>query len=87
MGPSLCVSGGVEGVGLAELLELLESLGHRLPLASGDLHVLDQGIELDLVVDQGNLPDGVLLLDGVEVLLLDSGVIAELLRVWFWLGS
>ena len=72
---------------LAELLELLESLGHRLPLASGDLHVLDQGIELDLVVDQGNLLDGVLLLDGVEGQLLDSGVISELLRVGFWMGS
>ena len=73
-------------MGLAELLELLESLGHRLPLASGDLHVLDQGIELDLVVDQGNLPDGVLLLDGKEIELLGLCVIGELLLGGFLLS-
>ena len=83
---SVIVSGGIELMGLAELLELIESLGHRLPLASGGLHVLDQGIELDLVVDQGNLPDGVLLLDGKEIELLGLCVIGELLLGGFLLS-
>ena len=42
-------------MGITEPLELLEALGHRLPLALADLHVYDQGVKLDLVVDQSNL--------------------------------
>ena len=48
---SVIFSSRIKLMSIAGLLELLEPLGHGLPLASGDLHVLDQGIELDLVVD------------------------------------
>ena len=62
-------------MGVAEPLELLEALGHGLPLALADLHVYNQGVELDLVVDQGNLLRGVLLLNGVEIELIGEGAL------------
>ena len=57
----------VEGVGLVELLEFLKSLGQGLPLALAHPHLRDDRVDLDAVVNQGNLLGRVLLLDGVEI--------------------
>ena len=84
---SLRVHGGVEGMGVALLLELLEALGHRLPLALADLHLHDEGVKLDLVVDQGDLLGRVFLLDGVEIELLDGGGLRGPVRSGWRLGG
>ena len=84
---SFRVEVGVEGVGVTLLLELLEALGHGFPLALAYLHVQDQGVELDLVVDQSNLLGRVLLLDGVEVKLFDEGDLRRPLRSNWRLGG
>ena len=67
MSVSLGVDVRIERVGIAELLELFKSFGHRLPFTLTDLHVLDEGIKFNLIVDQGNLLGCVLILDGVEI--------------------
>ena len=62
---------GVEGVGVAELLELLKLLDHRLLLALADLYARDEGVDLDVVFDQGDLLRRELLLDGEEIVIVD----------------
>ena len=64
---------GVEGVGLAELLELLKLLDHRLLLALADLYARDEGVDLDVVFDQGDLLRRELLLEEVEIDLVRLG--------------
>ena len=52
---------------LTELLEFLKSLGQGLPLALAHPHLRDDRVDLDAVVNQGDLLDRVLLLDAVEI--------------------
>ena len=57
----------VEGVGLVELLEFLKSLGQGLPLTFAHPHLRDDRVNLDTIVNQGDLLHRVLSLDGVEI--------------------
>ena len=77
---------GVEGVGVAELLELLKLLDHRLLLALADLYARDEGVDLDVVFDQGDLLRRELLLEEVEIDLVGLGDCFLLLLFQFFVS-
>lgn len=75
----------VEGVGVAELLDLFKSLGQSLPLGFADLYVRDDGVDLQLRVDQGHLFGGVPPRECKEFLFLGlrTSLLLVLVRIFF----
>ena len=63
----------VVGVGFVEALQRVESLQHALELASADLDVGEEAVELELILDDGGLSGGALLGGLVEDEWADGG--------------
>ena len=74
-------------MGLAELLEFLKSLGQGLPLAFAHPHLRDNRVDIDAVVDQGDLLGRVLLLDGEEIYLVRLDTWFKFELVCFFIGD
>ena len=75
---SIVINRRVEQVVLLELLELLKALVLRLKLGFATLDLNNQGLELNLIVDEGKLLGCVFFLSEEEILLFGDRILLGL---------